>query len=532
MNAQETLLENFLSHVISTLDSNEIFDMMMDTLRNLLRPDGLLLMFGQKTDHVYHITRQWGDVSYEKDYCFLSDSVLAKLSASNNYIPIDNSSDDVLSALTSRQRRWIEDQDVIGFYTLKYHHAVIGFLFIINHDRTPLDASQIHYMHKIDHYASYALRNANLYQKAYRASITDDLTSLYNRKHAFQCIENYCTENRNSTLILLDIDDFRLYNELYSVKEGDNLIHRCAQIILQELNDTDMAFRFGADEFMILREGCDVAAAKELAHHIIECITKSHLTTDMIWDITITCGITTFPEISEDANSFLHNVEQAVYYGKLEGKGHMAVYRRGMEDRSQNPDIRAAYERVAPTIYALTAAIDAKDNYTFIHSMNVSKYAVMLAETIGMNANDIEIIRDAGMLHDIGKISIPEHILKKTAYLTNEEYEIMKTHVENSTKMIRYLPDMDYVIPAVVGHHERYDGKGYPRGLAGEEIPLMARILTIADCFDAMTARRPYKQPMPVSYAISELQNHSGTQFDPELVTEFVSLIYEGKIAV
>ena len=112
-----------------------------------------------------------------------------------------------------------------------------------------------------------------------------------------------------------------------------------------------------------------------------------------------------------------------------------------------------------------------------------------------MSENDIELVRDAGMLHDIGKISIPERILQKTSQLTPEEYEIMKTHVENSTKMIRYLPHMDYVIPAVLGHHERYDGTGYPRGLAGEDIPYMARILTIADCFDAMTARLQYKNP-------------------------------------
>lgn len=111
-------------------------------------------------------------------------------------------------------------------------------------------------------------------------------------------------------------------------------------------------------------------------------------------------------------------------------------------------------------------------------------------------------------------------------------YSIMKTHVENSTKMIRYLPHMDYVIPAVLGHHERYDGTGYPRGLAGEDIPYMARILTIADCFDAMTARRPYKKPLSVSYAVSELQKNSGTQFDPELVNVFIRLINEGKITV
>lgn len=531
MNHQETLLENFLSHVISTLDSDEIFDMMLDTLIKLLQPDGLLLMYGKKTDHVYYLTRCWGDISYKKNYCSPSDSVLAHLGVRDNYIPLNESSEDIISLLTGRQYKWLKEQDIIGIYTLKYQQAIIGFLFIANHTLEPLTRMQIRHLHKIDRYTSYALRNANLYQNAYRASITDDLTSLYNRKHAFQCIENYCAEGKDSTLILLDIDDFRLYNELYSVKEGDNLIHRCAQMIIQELRDTDIAFRFGADEFMILRENCDIAAAKDLAIRITTRLTES-ISTDMIWDITITCGISTFPEISTDAHSFLQNVEQAVYYGKLEGKGHIAVYRHGMEDRSQNPDIRAAYERVAPTIYALTAAIDAKDNYTFIHSMNVSKYAVALAESMGMNANEIEIIRDAGMLHDIGKISIPENILKKTSHLTNEEYAIMKTHVENSTKMIRYLPDMDYVIPAVVGHHERYDGKGYPRGLAGEDIPLMARILTIADCFDAMTARRPYKQPMPVAYAVSELQNNSGTQFDPKLVPKFVNLIYDGKIAV
>ena len=125
---------------------------------------------------------------------------------------------------------------------------------------------------------------------------------------------------------------------------------------------------------------------------------------------------------------------------------------------------------------------------------------------------------------------IPEHILKKTEGLTPEEYAIMKTHVENSIKMIRYLPNMDYVIPAVVAHHERYDGKGYPRGLKGTGIPLMGRILTIADCFDAMTARRPYKQERSIDYAAGELKKNSGTQFDPELVPVFLSLIKDGKI--
>ncbi len=531
MNDHESLLNNFLSSIISTLDADEIFDITMRALADLLEPSGLLLTFRQKTNHIYDVTRSMGDISYKKNYCVPSDTLMEEMLTADSYVPVDESSSNILNVMTSRKKRWLEDQNIVAFYTLKYNHAIIGFIYIARHDHAPLSESQIAALRKICYYTSYALRNANLYQNAYHTSITDELTSLYNRKHAFECIGICCSDEAPASLILLDIDDFKLYNELYSVREGDRLLHLCAQIILQELSDTDKAFRFGADEFLILKNGNDTEEAKALAERIIARIESSQ-STDKVWDISITCGISTFPDVATDAHSFLHNVEQAVYYSKLEGKGHMSVYRHGMEDRSLNPDIRAAYERVAPTVYALTAAIDAKDNYTFIHSMNVSKYAVVLAEDLDMNANEIEIVRDAGMLHDIGKISIPEHILKKTSQLTDEEYTIMKTHVENSTKMIRYLPDMDYVIPAVVGHHERYDGKGYPRGLRGNDIPLMARILTIADCFDAMTARRPYKQPLPIDYAVGELKKNSGTQFDPDLVSRFVSLIDEGKIAV
>lgn len=531
MDTKDDILDNFLSAAISTLNAEEIYDSIMDSLTTLFGPDGLLLMMNTQTSRTYHVIRLSGDIVCSKDYCVPSDTFIAKLLDSDGFVPVSADSGELLSLLTARQQAWLKDENIIAFQTLKYHQAVIGFLFIADKSRRACTPEEIRCLERICYYAAYLLRNANLYRNAYYASITDSLTSLYNRKHAFECIENACNERRPISLILLDIDDFKLYNELYGAGEGDNLIYLCAQAIQKEIRDNDMAFRYGADELLILMDGCDQSAAAGLASNIIRRIIRLN-TTDTVWNITVTCGISTFPAISDNAQSLLHNAEQAVYYGKLEGKGQLTIYRKGMENRSQNPDIRSAYERVAPTIYALTAAIDAKDNYTFVHSINVSKYAVILAEALGMNDTDIEIIRDAGLLHDIGKISIPENILKKTSHLTPEEYEIMKTHVENSTKMIRYLPDMDYVIPAVLGHHERYDGKGYPRGLAGEDIPYMARILTIADCFDAMTARRPYNQPLPVSHAVGELEKNSGTQFDPYLTKKFVELIYEGKIVV
>lgn len=529
MSKYEKIFDNFISSVIRTLNADEIYDVFMDALKLALPADGLLLMMNRSAGHTFKTVRSYGYITTRKNFSTLTDSQLAHLMSAPNFISISENTNSVSSILSQRQQKWLITENITAFYTIKYSNVIIGFVYISGCKK--FTRAMQNCLKKLCYHFSYAMRNANLYQTAYRASITDDLTSLYNRKYAIECIENTCSLKNPAALILLDIDDFRLYNELYGSNEGDILISRCAQVLLRELSSKEMVFRFGTDEFLILKEGNSETDAVSFCHEIVEKIVHS-IPTNIVWDMTITCGVSTFPDISKDALSFLHNAEQAVYYGKKESKGSVEVYRREMNERSHNPDFRTAYERSAPTIYALTAAIDAKDTFTFVHSLNVSKYAVTLAQSLGMSGSDIEIIREAALLHDIGKISIPEHILQKTSRLTDEEYAIMKTHAENSTKIIRYLPDMDYVIPAVVGHHERYDGKGYPRGLAGESIPYMARILSVADCFDAMTARRPYKPPRSVEYAVSELERNSGTQFDPALVKKFVELIHTGKIVV
>ncbi|NCA78557.1 MAG: HD domain-containing protein, partial [Alphaproteobacteria bacterium] len=149
---------------------------------------------------------------------------------------------------------------------------------------------------------------------------------------------------------------------------------------------------------------------------------------------------------------------------------------------------------------------------------------------IGLGDDAVEIIREAALLHDIGKIGISENILNKPGQLTDEEYLLMQGHVENSVSIIRHLPSLDYVIPAVIGHHEWYNGRGYPRRISGEDIPLSARILCIADAFDAMISLRPYKDAYSVFYALQELEKKAGQQFDPRLVAVFLQLVSEGRI--
>jgi putative nucleotidyltransferase with HDIG domain len=183
-------------------------------------------------------------------------------------------------------------------------------------------------------------------------------------------------------------------------------------------------------------------------------------------------------------------------------------------------------------IYALAATIDAKDHYTYGHSENVSGYAVALAEAAGFDAEKTDIVKNAGLLHDIGKVGIPESILTKPDKLTEEEYDIMKRHVDISISIIKHVPGLIKVIPAIMGHHERYDGKGYPRGIVGENIPIEPRCLCIVDAFDAMTTDRPYRKALSVDQAVYELRLYSGTQFDPQLVEFFVKLFEEGKIKV
>lgn len=182
------------------------------------------------------------------------------------------------------------------------------------------------------------------------------------------------------------------------------------------------------------------------------------------------------------------------------------------------------------SIRALANAIDARDPYTSGHSERVTRFSVMIAERMGFSDQDVEQLRYASLLHDIGKIRIRDHILHKPGKLTDEEFAEMKRHPEYGVEIMRPVQAFQSVLPFMLYHHERFDGRGYPSGLAGLDIPVQARIMCVADCFDAMTSDRPYRRGMPVLEAAEELRRHRGTQFDPEAVDVFLQLIAEGKV--
>ena len=173
----------------------------------------------------------------------------------------------------------------------------------------------------------------------------------------------------------------------------------------------------------------------------------------------------------------------------------------------------------------LLNTVGAKDHYTEGHSIRVSKYAKLFGESLNLPEEDVELLKNAGYFHDIGKIGIPDSILLKTTVLTNEEYEVIKSHPVTGANILSVSQMFNDIIPIILYHHERIDGKGYPEKLNGNEIPYLAKILALCDCFDAITAKRPYKEKSSIEYALNEINRNRGTQFDTNLTDNFIKTI-------
>ena len=423
---------------------------------------------------------------------------------------------------------------------LRQNEELTGIIAVSADEHKSLNYNDFAMLSSVGSVASIAIKNARLYESAWIEARTDELTGLLNRKYFYEVLEEEYKKNSDGSiaLILINIDDFKLYNQLYGNHQGDIALKKVAEIIRASVGERGYVARYGAKEFAALVPNYDVFSARNLAESIQkQILNMRNASADYKLKIlTVSVGISAAPYAARSAKELLDNANLAVYHVKHCGKNGIEIFdtmlRESLDEENAESkfDHEHIYESYESTIYALTAAIDAKDHYTFGHSNNVAYYATSLAKALNYTKEMVEIIRQAALLHDIGKIGIPEQILNKAGKFTAEEYEVMKGHVEASIGIIRHLPSMDYVIPAVIGHHERYDGNGYPRRIAGEDIPESARLLCIADSFDAMTSKRCYKELMPVEKALDIIREEEGKQFDPEMAEVFIQAFRAGKI--
>lgn len=418
---------------------------------------------------------------------------------------------------------------------LKYNNEIIGMLILSSKDyQTLLSNDDLNAVSTLCATAAIAMSNARMFEKFQKEAIMDSLTGLYNHRYFIEQIQKLTKDLRSQmvSLIMINIDMFALFNEIYGHYAGDIVLQKVSEAIKFVNGDKGTVCRYGGDVFAIILPYIDARSAYELAEKIRERVEVTSMAKgdEITRNITISSGICSAPTIASDDKDIISKATAALRYAKMTGKNKSVIFNPEIHDLKMND--AASDEMNMATIYALTAAIDAKDHYTFGHSQRVAQYATAIAKEAGATKEDIEMIRQASLLHDIGKIGIPENILTKFTSLNEEEYEIMKMHVDMSITIIKYLPSFNHVIPAVVGHHERWDGSGYPRRIKGENIPFSARCIAVADAFDAITSNRHYKTHLSIDFALDEIESNAGKQFDPILAKIFVKLVRSGELII
>jgi diguanylate cyclase (GGDEF)-like protein/putative nucleotidyltransferase with HDIG domain len=353
--------------------------------------------------------------------------------------------------------------------------------------------------------------------RAVRLALTDPLTGLGNHRHFHERLarelEHALRYERPLALCLVDVDDFKRINDRFGHPTGDRVLSQVAA----RLRQTGEAFRLGGDEFAVLLPGYAESEALTVAESIIDRIAT--LDFGQMGAITVSAGIALAPQHTNERDELLRLVDSALYWAKEYGKNRARVYRPDLVELAELKRLATAGDRVARLRAAasLARAVDARDVYTGSHSQRVAQLAVRLAARIGLNREELELTRLAASLHDLGKLALPEDLLRKPAPLTEPERVVLQRHAQIGFRMLESL-GIDPVAEWVLHHHERWDGNGYPDRLAGTEIPLGARIIFVADAFDAMTSDRLYRRPRSADAALAEIVRCAGSQFDPEVV--------------
>ena len=390
------------------------------------------------------------------------------------------------------------------------------------------------------------LTNAKLYQNARQDALTDALTAVGSRRLFEERLESELARcqryKRPLSLVMVDIDDFKSINDSLGHIAGDDALCAFAELLRLETRTSDVLARFGGDEFVLLMPETDLGGAVTIADRIRAATEELDISEGV--HMTTSCGVAQFlPDSELTGKTFVRHADLALYEAKKAGRNRVEVWERvagrltpegfvetekvtQLQRRVDDMSARSK-EMFVQSIWGLIQALEARDKYTRSHSENVMRYAVGIAETLGITGEETEVIRRAAMIHDIGKIGVPDHILRKPGKLTDEERQTMQQHPLIAVAILRRMQFLGRELPIVRAHHERWDGTGYPDGIAAAAVPRGARVLAVADAFDAVTSDRLYRKARPVSRALEILQECSGSQFDPEVATAMAAWVQQ-----
>jgi len=381
------------------------------------------------------------------------------------------------------------------------------------------------------------LSNARMYQDARESYLTDPLTGVGTRRLLDERLAAECVRaaryNRPLCLAIVDVDHFKTVNDQLGHDVGDKLLRQVAKLIIQQKRRSDVVARYGGDEFVLLMPETSMENAVAVMERMRTAMADIVPGGDVA--VTLSCGVA--EQVSNEQESggdLFRRADLALFEAKRAGRNCTRSWRNvsnrlGFDDYLNNQTVRDLQQQVldlsaeakdafAENLWSLVRAIEARDPHTKSHSVQVMHYAVAIARTMGLDAPDIDAVRRAAMIHDIGMIGVPDSILRTCRPLTQAERMKIEQHPRIGVHILQQMRSLEREVPVVRHHHERWDGLGYPSGISGTRIPREARILSVADAFDAITSHRSHRRSRSVAEALEIITGGAKTQFDPAVI--------------
>lgn len=419
----------------------------------------------------------------------------------------------------------VKEQWVFLSAPLNWHLETVGTIGVLRHSGTFAEGD-FDLLESIGIEVGTAIEHARQHSAALAAADRDPVTNLLNHRAIHQRLDvafrRSVTLNKPLSVMMTDMNNFKLFNDTYGHFVGDQVLKEVAKALTEECRSTDILGRFGGDEFLVVMPDTDLADAHEVAERVQKRLNEAGFCKgqdERTIPVSLSFGLGAYPVDGSSRHEVLTIADANMYHAKGSDSGIV----RSSDTQQENRELKA--ESSFEILDALVTAVDNKDRYTRKHSEDVTEYALWISEELGLSEESMRVIRIAGLLHDVGKIGVPDDILRKPGRLTPEEYEVMKRHPRLGELIVSAIPGMESIVDAVRSHHERWDGQGYPDQLAADNIPFLGRLLAVPDAFSAMTTDRPYRKGMDWTVAVEEIRANIGTQFDPEIAQAFITAV-------
>jgi diguanylate cyclase (GGDEF)-like protein/putative nucleotidyltransferase with HDIG domain len=469
-------------------------------------------------------------------------------------------------------------------YEGKLHGVVGGHMCEADHIWS---TDNQNFLRQVADQISTSVTTARLYRRVERQATTDGLTTLFNHRtgqeklaEQLKLAERY---GRYVSAIMIDVDHFKSINDTYGHPVGDTVLKAVAQLIKRDCRDVDIPIRYGGEEFLIALPEINIEGARIVAERLRKSLNREVIThEDIQLSVTASLGVACYPDDAESQHTLLELADKALYMSKRMGRNqvHTAAELKFKELAKAEPvpppmpaiaagadegSIEAAavdgsiaspasaplppappmpqvkpmpttppqhddglmVPEVVDTVKKMAGALYSKSEYNKVHHLETARFAEMVAKVLGLSHKQVEQIRVASLLHDVGLLHVPEDIINKKGQVTAEELKLLMQHPTLGAEMLRTVPALKEICDILEHHHECWDGTGYPRGLKGDDIPLAARIVAIVEAYHAMISERPYRPAMSLEKAKRVLKSQAGSQFDPFLVDIFLAVLSE-----